>query len=121
MHGWLTFEQRMGIDAVEVGGMSGWRRHPELLARRHMQDLAAEPAITQQAIHLVVAEEAPQSELFPEPHGPRRMNACVGGERIGVEPGIPWIERKTSRAFVECQPRGAHGSMPPKHRYFSSR
>ena len=76
-----------------------WRLRPaELLARHHMQDLAAEAAVAQQRAHILMAREAPIAIFLPFEDRHRRALICVIG-RIGIVEEMP---DRADRALTYC-------------------
>ena len=81
------------VDVVERPHVLRRLGQAELLARRDMQDLAAEAAVAKDAVHRLVAGEAPHAELFPEEDGRDGADALEGGVGVLVESGIGGVER----------------------------
>ena len=101
------------VDLVEGPHMLGRLRPAQLLARRHMQDLAAEAAVAEQRVHRLVAGEAPHAELFPEEDrrdGADRLEGRVrSGRSAGSEASI-----ETRRVAASMRAGPGMSRLPPQ-------
>ena len=89
----LARDHRKIVDVVERPHMLRRLGQAELLARRDMQDLAAEAAVAKDAVHRLVAGEAPHAELFPEEDRRDGADALEGGVGVLEEGRIGRVER----------------------------
>jgi hypothetical protein len=85
--GRLEFQQRMRFEVVEGLEMRGRCGPAQLLARCHMQDLAAEAAVPQKGVHILVPGEAPDAILLPFEHRSPGADRVIG--RIGIAGRTP--------------------------------
>ena len=103
VHRRLQLQHRIGLDGVEGRQVRAVAGKTLVVVGRTFRLLAAEAAVAQQAVHVVVAGQAPEAEIFPEE-----------AARIGVQPRIGLVRVLHETLLVRVEPQAARSRVEIK-------